>query len=112
MADRIDRRAAVQAYRERRAEVGIYAIRCHASGGCWVGSSRDLAKIRNRHWFSLRLGNHRTSELQAAWTRHGEEGVRFEILETLDADTPEVAVVRILKERCTHWLATCGARPI
>jgi hypothetical protein len=56
------RRAAVAAYKERKPRMGIYAVRCAVTGQCWVGRAMDLAKIQNRLWFTLRMGNntHRT----------------------------------------------------
>jgi hypothetical protein len=49
-----DRKAAVTAYKERKVESGIYAIRCAASGEVWVGSAPNLSTIQNRLWFTLR----------------------------------------------------------
>ena len=43
-----DRKAAVNAYKKREVEGGIYAVRCVASGEAWVGGAPDLSKIQNR----------------------------------------------------------------
>ncbi len=53
----IDRKAAIAAYKERKPAVGIYLIRCRASGQCWIGASPTLETIQNRHWFTLRQGS-------------------------------------------------------
>ena len=54
--NRETRKAAVAAYKERKAEPGIYAVRCMASGQAWVGGAPDLATIWNRVSFTLRQG--------------------------------------------------------
>ena len=64
-----DRKAAIAAYRERKAASGIYLLRCRASGESWAGHAPDLATIRNRLWFTLRQQSHRHHELQAAIAR-------------------------------------------
>lgn len=106
MRDRMkreDRKAAIAAYKERRPAIGVYAIECAATGEIWIGSSPDLEKIRNRHWFLLRQGGHTVPALQEAWRRHGEATLRFEVLEELDEDVSELARKRVLKERLAHW---------
>ena len=98
-----DRKAAVNAYRKRAVESGIYAVRCRASGEVWVGSASDLSKIQNRLWFSLRQGTNTHRSLQSTWTAHGAEAFGFEIVERLDAEELGYVRDRIMKERLTHW---------
>ncbi len=62
-----DRKMAVNAYKKREVEGGIYAVRCVASGEVWVGGSPDLSKIQNRLWFTLRQGMNTHRSLQIAW---------------------------------------------
>ena len=52
-----DRKAAVEAYKERKTVAGIYVVRCAASGEQWVGQAPDVETIRNRLWFTLKLGS-------------------------------------------------------
>jgi len=35
--DRSERKAAVSAYKERKAVAGVYAVQCAATGGQWIG---------------------------------------------------------------------------
>jgi hypothetical protein len=44
--DRSERKAAVSAYKERKAVAGVYAIRCAATDAQWVGAA--LRKGHNR----------------------------------------------------------------
>lgn len=103
------RKAAVAAYKERKVEGGIYAIRCPAMGRAWVGIAPDLATIKNRHWFTLRQGSHPAAALQAAWAAHGEAGVLFEILERLDDEIGGFTRECLLKDLQADWCAKLGA---
>ena len=110
----IDRKAAIAAYKERKSAVGIYVVRCAASGQAWVGQAFDLEKVPNRIWFTLRQGGHRCAGLQAAWNAHGAAGLSFAECERLDEEDTETAYLRdaLLKERMAHWLAELKAEAI
>ncbi|HEX7855603.1 MAG TPA: GIY-YIG nuclease family protein [Sphingobium sp.] len=107
------RKAAIQAYRERKVEPGIYAIRCSATGAYWVGRAPDLSTIRNRLWFTLNHGSHRHASLQAAWNEHGAETFTFEAVEALpDEEMTSYLRDGLLKERLAHWMEELGALPV
>lgn len=99
-----DRKAAVAAYRERKIDSGIYAIRCPPSGQCWVGSAPNLATIQNRLWFTLRQGGNAPRSLKDAWAAHGEDAFVFEIVERLEDE--EIGHVRDhrLKALLPRWM--------
>lgn len=98
-----DRKTAVKAYKERKIERGLYAVRCTSSDEVWIGGSPDLSKVQNRLWFTLRQGNSTHRSLQAAWNAHGAEAFTFEIVERLDDE--EIGYIRegVMKERIAHW---------
>lgn len=98
-----DRKMAVNAYKKREVEGGIYAVRCVASGEVWVGGAPDLSKIQNRLWFTLRQGTNTHRSLQSTWNAHGAETFSFEIIERLDAEEIGYVRDRIMKERLVHW---------
>ena len=102
------RKDLVREYKERKTRPGIFAIRCIAEGAAWTGTSRDLDSQQNGIWFQLRMGNHMNKILQQAWTRHGADAFRFEILEVVEDDNPEM-IGLALKEREVHWRAQEGA---
>jgi len=107
------RRAAIDAYKERKAAAGIYAVRCRASGETWVGRAADLDKIQNRLWFTLRQGGNPHRALQAAWRAHGAEAFAFEVLERLpDAEASDYLRAAALKDRLAHWRDALGAAAI
>lgn len=107
-----DRKAAVAAYKERKAAPGIYLVRCLASGESWAGQAPDLSTIWNRVWFTLRHGGHRARSLQAAWNTHGEAAFAFEEVERLDEKALEAGRERVMKARLAHWCAELGAEAV
>ncbi|MBR0935236.1 GIY-YIG nuclease family protein [Bradyrhizobium jicamae] len=106
------RKLAIADYKKRASVAGVFAIRCRASGEVWVGQALDLDKIRNRIWFTLRMGNHRAIELQQSWSTHGEESFALETLERIEDE--ELAYLRdaLLKERVQHWRAQLNAAAV
>jgi len=111
--ERVDRKAATAAWKERKAPAGIYALRCSASGECWVGRAGDLDAVEKRLLFSLRLATSPHRSLQDAARAHGAESFRFERLELFDDEgaSPELRDA-ILKRRADHWRETLGAQSI
>nr|WP_294914360.1 GIY-YIG nuclease family protein [uncultured Neokomagataea sp.] len=99
------RKAAVAAYKERKVEAGIYAIRCTSSDQVWVGSAPDLATIQNRIWFTLRQGSDPHRSLQEAWITHGSDAFSFEIVEKMDdQDDPIYIRHSALKKQHAEWV--------
>jgi hypothetical protein len=99
----IDRKAAIAAYKDRKVEAGIFAIRCLATGAQWLGQAPDIATIQTRHWFSLRLGSHSNRALQAAWLAQGEAGMAFEVLELLPDEDDPIARTSQLRDALRRW---------
>ena len=110
--DRSERKAAVSAYKERKAIAGVYAIRCAATGEQWVGTAPDLSTIWTRRAFALRQGVETNRALQSAWNIHGPESFAFRILEEIDLEQLRYGRERALKERVQHWREMLGAAAI
>jgi hypothetical protein len=107
------RKAAIQAYKERRTPRGIFAVRCGATGNVWVDSAMDLQAAKNRTLAGLRLGDAFMEKTIAEdYRAHGPDAFTFEILETLSDDVPPVALRDLLKERKLHWVAQLAARKL
>ena len=105
------RKALLRAYKERKVEAGVYAIRCLASGEVWVGATPDLATRQSGVWFTLRLGSHREPTLQAAWATHGADAFAFEQIETIDDEgLDSFGRASRLKDRRDHWIGMLNAR--
>ncbi len=109
---REDRRAAVAAYKERKAVAGIYALHCRANGMRWTGRAADLEKIENRLSFMLRQGASPYSTLQEAMRMHGADSFDYEEIERLDDEPVAYVRERILKDRLAHWCAALQAEAI
>ncbi len=107
-----DRKAAIAAYKERKAVAGIFAIRCKASPQIWVGQTPNLEKIQNRIWFTLGQGSHTCRSLQGAWTTHGPDSLTFEECERLDEEGTPYIRDALLKERAVHWRAQLKAEAV
>jgi len=103
------RKAASAAYKERKAAVGVFAVRCAPAGAVWVGQTRDLEKVWNRISFSLRTGADPRRALQATWNAHGGAGFAFEPLETLKEESLDFALQSTLDERTAFWRKKLGA---
>ena len=107
------KKAAIQAYKERKAPRGIFAIRCAATGTVWVDSALDLDTAENRTWFFLKNRDTQIDRsVLAEFEAHGRESFSFEILEKLDDDVVPLALKGLLKERKLHWLAQLNARKL
>jgi hypothetical protein len=101
--DRQSRKAAIAAYKERKPAWGVYAIVCTATGESWVGCSRHVDTQQNGLWFALKLGTSPHKLLQEAWKQHGEHEFRFEELERLRDDFPELTRPDELRNRQAIW---------
>ncbi|KRB49548.1 hypothetical protein ASE02_17220 [Phenylobacterium sp. Root700] len=111
--DKQSRREAIREYKDRKTPIGIFSLRCTATGQTWVGASRNLDGQRNSSFFSLRQGSHRNQGMQAAWKANGgEEGFEFSVVELLENDElGPLGRGSWLKERERYWLEALGAKP-
>jgi hypothetical protein len=107
--DRQARKAAVAAYKERKAAHGVFAVICRATGQAWVGVSRHVDTQQNSLWFGLKHSGGPYKSLREAWAAHGEDEFRFEELERLRDDFPAVTRSSELKNRQAIWVARLQA---
>ena len=110
--DRQARKAAISAYKERKPAWGVFAVICNATGEAWVGASRHVDNHQNGLWFTLRQRAGRVPSLQAAWDAHGEAEFRFEELDRLREDYPEIGRQDELKKRQSLWVQRLQATPL
>ena len=54
---------------------GIYRIVTKASGKVYIGSSKDLAKRKKKHFKDLALGKHYNPHLQYSWNKEEDKSV-------------------------------------
>ena len=63
---------------------GIYQIRNLVNGKIYVGSSVNLNRRKNKHFYKLRHNMHANLKLQNAFNKYGETAFIFEIIEIVD----------------------------
>jgi hypothetical protein len=110
MESKAARKEAIQKFKERKPALGVFAVRCTATGRVWVDASRNLDAANNGTWFGLRNGGHRDKSLQEEWNAHGEAAFQYEILEKLAEDVHPLAIADLLKQTRSRWIAQLGAR--
>lgn len=106
--DKLDRRTAKVAWRERKLDWAIAAVRI--GDQVWVKLTPDPAAYENRIRFMLRQGAGPSRDMQAAWS--AVQSVTVETVERLDPDLSDLARERIGEARLTHWTETLGGRAI
>lgn len=76
-------------YRAMRPPMGVYQMRCIATGKCYIGATRNLDNVFNGLVFQLNLGGYPVKTLQRDWTLYGEKGFALSVLEPLAYDKDE-----------------------
>jgi len=112
MDSKLRRKEAINKYKARKPNRGVFAVRCAATGQVWVGATPNLDAAKNSVWFSLRLGKHSDRDLQEKWNAHGEAAFEYEVLERLDEDESPIAVNDLLKEKKGLWAARFQAHAL
>jgi hypothetical protein len=106
------RKAQIAAYKERPTLAGVFAVICEATGQVWVGQSRHIDTEQNGLWFALRQGSSPYRALQAAWTTHGADAFRFEVLDRLPEDYSDLRRKDELTKRAALWRARLDAEGV
>ena len=109
MLSKEEKKEAARKFREQKSPIGVYAVRCTATAEVWVGASRNLLASRNGIWASLKMGAHRDTSIQQAWTSQGEATFTYEALEELKEDVSPLLVADLLKNRKQHWMTQLNA---
>jgi hypothetical protein len=104
--DQERRKELTRQYRQTPRDMGVYRVRCAATGREVIGASRDLPSALNRQRAQLSLGGHPDKGLQADWEAHGPETFTFEVLDTLaPRDDPGYDPTADLEELAEMWRA-------
>jgi hypothetical protein len=112
MTGRLERKSALAAYRERKQPAGIFAVRCAGSSRIWIDHTTNVDAIRNRLWFTLRMGSNTNGQMQADWKAFGETSFSFETLEAAPEDATPYERSTFLKERTVEWVRKFDALPV
>src|ERR1700733_404145 len=110
MLSKEERKEAARKFKERKPPLGVYAVRCAATGQVWVGFTQNLNASKNGIWLGLSTGAHHDKALQAEWNAHTESAFSYEVLEQLDEELSPLLVRDTLKARKQHWIERLDAR--
>ena len=100
----MDKKDLKKTYLQTGTQAGVYKVECLENGRILLGSSTNAPGILNSHRFQLKMGTHRSTELQEDWNRFGESAFSFEMVDTLKKkDDPAVDINEELKELETLW---------
>lgn len=83
-ADRKTRAKMKLAYKQTKWPMGIFQIKNMVNGRVFIGSTKNLDVVHNRHKFQLNQGGHPNKGLQQDWNRYGPESFTFSTLEELE----------------------------
>ncbi len=101
--DRQRKKELLAAYRERRPEMGVIALRCEATGETFLGISQDIPAGFNSIRMKLESGYHPNRHLLDLWKQYGQAGFTFSVARTLKYDDPaadHTAELEALREKC------------
>lgn len=82
------RKQLAEAYKSRRPNMGVVALRCIPTNERFLGTTRDAEKELNSLRAKLDGGQHPNKQLQELWNAHGENGFAYTVEQTLDYEDP------------------------
>ena len=84
--DKTKRKELMEAYKNRRPDMGVVAIRCLDTGDTFFGASKDTKADINSNRFKLESGSHRNTALRKLWEQYGAGSFEFYVSDTLEYD--------------------------
>ena len=82
--DKQRKKEMLQAYKERRPQMGIVSYECTATGDVFLSAAKDTAADINGTTMKLESGFHPNKRLLELWTRYGQDGFSIRVVETLE----------------------------
>ncbi len=86
----IDKQEIKRAYKEQKAQIGIYKIENKVTGKIFIGSSLNIQARFNRHKMSLSTGIEEIKELLNDYRKYGEENFIFSVVDLIKQDDKEI----------------------
>lgn len=93
----------LEAYKNRRPEMGVISLRCKETGEAFLGASSDTKADFNSIIMKLSSHYHPNKRLLELWKRYGLEGFDCLVLKTLQYEDPHedhTAELEALREQC------------
>lgn len=103
--DQARKKELMEAYKTRRPEMGVIALRCGATGETFLEGSRDIPATMNGIRVKLNAGFHPNRHLLELWKQYGQEGFTFSVARTLQYDDPAADHRRELEKLREECLA-------
>lgn len=82
--DTIKRKEIIKNYKDTPIPMGVYQLKNLKNGKILVGSTKNLHAQWGKYLLGFKLNACPIKELQDAWNELGEQGVSFEVIDTLD----------------------------
>lgn len=100
------RKEIIKNYKQMSTPMGVYQIKNLKNGKILVGSAKNLYARKNREMMSFSLKLCEIKELQEAWDELGDNGVVFEVVDTLEPkkDEPNYNYTKDLETLEELWL--------
>lgn len=86
--DQQRKKALLEAYKNRRPDMGVIALRCEATGETFLEISKDISATMNGIRIKLNAGFHPNRRLLELWKAYGEANFTFSVARTLKYDDP------------------------
>jgi len=101
----MDRKKLIREYKEKKPDMGVYALRSNATGTTYLGWAKDLRAMLNRQSFTLGTGMHDNKALLEDWLEN-KDSFEMLVLETLEYDEklPQKDYTDDLKTLLELWL--------
>jgi biotin operon repressor len=102
---KMDRSVIKRTYKQTGTAMGVYSLLNSVTGDFYIGSSKNLNGMMNRHRFELSTKIHTIKEIQDTWNDFGEQKLRFEIVDKLEPkDDPAMNYSEELQELENLWI--------
>ena len=96
--DKSRKKELLSEWKERHPVMGVFSVKCIATGEQFFDSSRDGSTWFNRYRFELNSGNHRNKRLQELWNTYGEKEFEFFTVSELEYENMSDVKVSDLKD--------------
>lgn len=78
----------LQAYKDRRPEMGVICCHCTATGETFYGISTDTRADFNSNQAKLSMNSHPNKRMQQLWREHGASGLAWTVAKVLKYEDP------------------------
>ena len=93
----------IEAYKNRRPEMGVISYCCKETGEVFLGISKDTKSDFNSINMKLSTSWHPNKQLQELWNQYGPKGFELSVIKVLKYDDPNedhTAKLESLREQC------------